>query len=92
MALTKDERKALELARERIATSRAIFICWALRDVGKEYRLPVARLKRYIATRLDGSNALYGWQINHGLGDRGPEQRRKDRLAWIDWMLDQPEV
>ncbi|ONC97008.1 hypothetical protein [Burkholderia pseudomallei] len=42
------------------------------------------RAKEFAAT-------LDEWQIYNGFGDRGREQVRLDRLAWIDWMLDEPQ-
>ncbi|MCW3543080.1 hypothetical protein [Burkholderia cenocepacia] len=94
MALTREKREALKHARERIAANKNQFICHAL-DWIKEYRPELGAacvsLKRYIARQLRPVNSLGQWQELHGFGHRSDAQRRADRLAWIDWMLDEPK-
>jgi hypothetical protein len=103
MALTPEKREALELARERIAYWRNDYICNALLDTARlNPRLHSAamELRSYITEKLGGMRVvgqhriaptLEEWQVSNGLGERGREQLRRDRLAWIDWMLDEPK-
>ncbi|MBU9446897.1 hypothetical protein KTE29_03760 [Burkholderia multivorans] len=95
MALTPEKREALMLARKRIAAGRSRYICFALESVTiKRPDLVDAadELRRYISEQL-GSRyvALEQWQRRNGHGPRTLEQQRLDRLAWIDWMLDEPK-
>ncbi|MDR9839417.1 hypothetical protein [Herbaspirillum huttiense] len=91
MALTKDERRALELAREKIASEQAAVVCYALKLASEEYpdlRQAVERLQDYIGVALEGGGStLTRWQLENGFY-RG--NVRADRLAWIDWMLGKP--
>ncbi|ARL90977.1 hypothetical protein [Burkholderia pseudomallei] len=92
MALTPEKREALKLARERIAEHRDCFICRALDWVEEsrpELGAACTSLKCYIGRCLRPWNSLGGWQEKNGLGFRAGDQRRADRLAWIDWMLDE---
>ncbi|MDN7537061.1 hypothetical protein [Burkholderia cenocepacia] len=89
--LTTNHRIALRQARRLIALKKQQFICHALEDVAAvDGRLDAAvnDLKRYILTKLRPHAALGCWQEAHGYGKRSDEQRRADRLAWIDWMLE----
>ncbi|WP_284076343.1 hypothetical protein [Herbaspirillum aquaticum] len=99
MALTKDERRALELARDAIANRRDAYICHALEygiaPVHPELKPACFRLLRYItaAFGIEPGNEgfeLRDWQKQNGLGGRDWDQQRADRLAWIDWMLGKP--
>lgn len=93
MALTKDERRALELARELIRTDKECWICWALDDVAKRdatYREAVNRLTNYVGIAIEGAVWLTGWQRANGLRTRTHSEAKADRLAWIDWMLGKP--
>lgn len=89
MALSKNEREALILARGKIARRQRLYICLALITVAcDDPRLQIAtrRLRTYIETRLGTSSTLCGWQVAQGI-TRTPHEARQDRLAWIDWML-----
>jgi hypothetical protein len=102
MALTILERALLLQARDHLESRRSDTLCSALeRAVEVQCRrislaataMPVAaarRLQRYIDTVLGDHVMLLTWQHANGFGDRGDEQRRADRLAWIDWMLEEP--
>ncbi|MBU9525022.1 hypothetical protein [Burkholderia multivorans] len=95
MALTPEKREALMLARKRIAAERSRYICFALESVTiKRPDLTEAaiELRRYISDKLGSRHVgLRSWQQRNGFGDRGDAQLRLDRLAWIDWMLDEPK-
>lgn len=88
MALTKDERRALELARRRIAEGKSRRVCYALASASSDYD-EVERLCDYINEALCSAGLEY-WQEENGFGTRSEEQLRADRLAWIDWMLGKP--
>lgn len=95
MTLTTEEREVLKLAREKIEDGSIHHICNALLNTTlmKPSLHPAAvRLCLYISEQLRYSGlipALEKWQIYNGFGDRGREQVRLDRLAWIDWMLNE---
>ncbi|WBF05192.1 hypothetical protein [Burkholderia phage CSP3] len=94
MALTPEKREALMLARERIAMRKNEFICHALDHVKgtrPELKAACISLKRYIGRKLSPARALGVWQSNNGIVGRDYTQRCLDRLAWIDWMLDEPK-
>jgi len=94
MALTKDERRALELARESIATGESKFVCNALKKVAKNnlvLRCAEKALLAYIDQALGDCFTLLIWQDRNGLlKGANDEELRPDRLAWIDWMLGKP--
>jgi len=93
MALTKDERRALEYARERIAKGGDYYICNRLDQAAENAICSCAeseRIQAHIQKLLEYRSTLYSWQILVGFPDRGADQRRADRLAWIDWMLGKP--
>ena len=95
MALNKNERKALELAWWQIQTAQSSRICYALSAIGrKDQKLLYAtiRLRLYITDALEPFTLFEDWQVANGFGHRSDEQIRRDRLAWIDWMLDQPII
>ena len=106
MALNKYERELLVVARDLVATKRVLYICCALEvaasqltdkyfcssyDEYNAYYAGENRLKKYISDALCGALTLRGWQLFKGM-DRGSYALIVDRLAWIDWMLDQPEI
>ncbi|MCA8177483.1 hypothetical protein LGM48_24490 [Burkholderia multivorans] len=94
MALTPEKRAALKLARERIATGGSRYICFALHDVGTLFPHlgPVCdQLRAYIRDQLRPWSTFEEWQAANGCGGRSFAQRRIDRAAWIDWMLDEPK-
>lgn len=95
MALTPEKRKALKLARERITTKHDEYICHALSYVAvnyPEFARAAVELKGYIGEQLGSPfSGLDSWQARNEFGNRGYDQRRLDRLAWIDWMLDEPK-
>lgn len=91
--LTKGERKALMVARALIESGERNYICFALGAawaMGVCSRKELCRLKRYIQDQLGAgeSGSLWGWQKERGMFPTD-DQIRKDRIAWIDWMLDQ---
>lgn len=101
MALNKNERRALELAREEIGPG-CDFICTALYRVGRhnpELVNACGRIKEYIMCALwadlpdrVGNNivTLETWQKRVGVMENSSVVRTADRLAWIDWMLGKP--
>ncbi|WP_254213950.1 hypothetical protein [Burkholderia multivorans] len=95
MALTPEKREALKLARKRIAAGQSRYICFALEAVTikrPDLEEAAAELKGYIHDKLGNWHvSLEAWQRRNGFGDRGEEQWRQDRIAWIDWMLDEPK-
>ncbi|MDN7998085.1 hypothetical protein QZN00_13100 [Burkholderia multivorans] len=94
MALTPEKREALVLARKRIAADKNQYICHALDYIAMRHPYLEAEcvsLKQYIGKQLGSTTTLGGWHKFNGFGDRGGAQRHLDRLAWIDWMLDEPK-
>ncbi|WP_261520097.1 hypothetical protein [Burkholderia multivorans] len=93
MALTPEKREALKLARERIAAGQSRYICFALESATikrPDLEEAAAELKDYIHGKLGNRCvSLEGWQQRNGFGERSMAQTRRDRLAWIDWMLDE---
>ncbi|MDR9847056.1 hypothetical protein [Herbaspirillum huttiense] len=95
MALSKLEREALRRARMLLDRLEVVTICYALTRVARG-SIPHAeacmRLKLYVQNALGGQNTTLGsWQRQHGIRHDFIKQR-EDRIAWIDWMLDQPEI
>lgn len=94
MALTKEERRLLELARHSVATGESKFVCNALKEVASknpELRCAEKTLLAYIDQALGSDFTLLIWQQNNGVFEGGnDESLRPDRLAWIDWMLGKP--
>ena len=100
---TENKIKALKLARRLIASGEISHLCTALdRIADADGRLVTAayELKRYISKMLGGagssSSTLGEWQRQHGVRplDWIPSESRasklqykRDRLAWIDWMI-----
>jgi hypothetical protein len=88
--MTKDERRALLLARRRIKTFRSFhYLCVALQEVADEHHelYPATlRLRGYIRRQLGGFSTLGVWQCRRGLEPR-LRDARQDRIDWIDWML-----
>lgn len=94
--LTKKERQLLIAARALIKSGDFGRICWALQfgathevddPSDPEWYIACARLRFYITQRLGiGVPSLEYWQQERGIYHT-PEQCRKDRLDWIDWML-----
>lgn len=94
MALTPEKREALKLARERIVTFESEAICESLLKIARgrpKLRAACKELRIYIAEQLTPCLYLGGWQRRNGLAGRSLAQQRLDRLAWIDWMLDEPQ-
>ncbi|MCL4664453.1 hypothetical protein L0Z16_03465 [Burkholderia multivorans] len=95
MTLTPEKREALTIARRRIATEADTYICYALSYVATNcpgLDRAAIELKCYIADQLGAPfTGLETWQRRNGFGGRSLAQQRRDRLAWIDWMLDEPK-
>ncbi|MBH9660984.1 hypothetical protein [Burkholderia multivorans] len=97
MALTPEKREVLKLARERIEKKLNYYICHALSDAAFFHpRLKEAarELRAFVheQVRVDRSSATLDiWQRRNGFSGRSIAQVRRDRLAWIDWMLDEPK-
>lgn len=81
--LTKNERKYLCEAKERLKLGMNSYLCFALMFVSTK---GTRRLRGYIADQLGGHANLEDWQCKNGY-NRTYLQTQKDRLDWIDWML-----
>lgn len=89
--LTPEKREALLLARDKIAQHKIPYICWALEavEMGRPDLTRVCQqLKMYISKMIFPSDSLANWQERRGMR-RSVQQIRADRIAWIDWMLDE---
>ena len=93
MALSNLERKTLFGVQLMLIMNKEMTICHALTLEAKKpiYAAACDRLKRYIQNALGGEESLESWQRRNGI-NHDPEQLQKDRIAWIKWMLDQPEL
>jgi hypothetical protein len=94
MALTPEKREALKLARELIKTGKEYFICNALLAVARMHPNLSAtcyEIRKFISNAIWPKATLGEWQRLHGIPDRSDAQRRADRIAWFDWMLDEPQ-
>lgn len=94
MELTNDAREALKFARHLIANGHANSICFALTSVKND--LPhltgaCDRVKAYIQQQLSPHGTLGIWQQANGFAPRTWEELRRNRIAWIDWMLDEED-
>jgi isochorismate hydrolase len=91
--LNNPKREALRRARHLIKTKQEYFICHALDNVAmgspKILSHACEQLKRYVREALTPVGTLQNWQAHNKMPDRGSDQRREDRLAWIDWMLNE---
>lgn len=93
--MTKNQRRLLLLAREQIANRNERYICLALtcatfrtgRSSTERDQKDMAYLKHYISAMLDNYATLQDWQYFVIGANRSFDQQRRDRLAWIDWML-----
>jgi hypothetical protein len=104
MALNRIEREILTLARYRIATGRDFRICyaiasassflkkgpeWHVKNVGKADN----RLRNFIIKAIETRFGLEDWVRAHHPECtlvRDHESMRPVRLAWLDWLLDEP--
>jgi hypothetical protein len=90
---SKRKIKALKQARKLIADRSEEFICYALGSVRAAHpKLTEAAndLQVYIMRELGYFSTLDSWQwANLPDGRHSPYQRRADRIAWIDWMIEQ---
>ncbi|ABO57472.1 hypothetical protein LA345_00830 [Burkholderia vietnamiensis] len=99
MALTPEKREVLKLARERIENRKNYFLCHALRDAAffhPHLKEAARELRSFVneqvrAERSKFAPTLDRWQRRNGFAPRSIAQIRRDRLAWIDWMLDDGE-
>jgi len=91
MALTYTERDLLMRAREAIVAGATPFICTALGDAVRtaEDRVAKKRLCAWIQAALSPTYCLAVWQDRCGRYVDG-SQTHRDRIAWIDWMLETP--
>jgi len=92
--LTSNKRKVLTMARIALEDSRVDFLCHAIEHVANQNENLANEcrvLKAYVVDALDEHYTLACWQITNGFGERDDKQTRKDRLAWIDWMLGEPK-
>ena len=90
--LNNPKSEALRRVRHLIKTNQETFICFALERVGLDsptLAYACEKLRLYVVQSLSPYDVLQTWQERNDLGDRGADQRRADRLAWIDWMLEE---
>ena len=82
-------RAALFIARGYIESVQEKYICYALDRAARQYpelREAVVSITYDILSALGGPLTLEGWQLkNMGFAIH---QNRLNRLAWIDWMLE----
>ena len=104
MAMNRIEREILTLARDRIATGRDFRICYALASASAHFKKgpedhveKVAkadfRLRSFITTAIETRFGLEDWVRAHHPECtlvRDHESMRPVRLAWLDWLLDEP--
>jgi hypothetical protein len=91
MALSANKRQALSIARELIESGEEDYICLALREASRRnpsLNEAVKGLRKFISRQLFPYTFLHTWQMRNGFGWR-PDRARGDRIAWIDWMLDE---
>ena len=94
----KNKVKALKKARHLISNLDEDYICFALDTVaGKNPALAQAiiDLKCYINYQLSPTDTLLGWQHNNDVDFivfRNIRADRADRIAWIDWMINELET
>jgi hypothetical protein len=94
--LTPREREMLIAARTLIACGEERFICIALINIDERSDTNDGeRLRQYISEQLAPWGTLSSWQLHIGFAsrdydpDKWKDQLRQDRIAWIDWMLDE---
>ena len=104
MALNRIEREILTLARSRIATGRDFRICYAIASASAYFskgpedhvkRIDNARdrLRQFIINSIEARFGLEDWVRAHHPEctlTRDHESMRPVRLAWLDWLLDEP--
>lgn len=89
--LTKKDRASLLRVKELILERKSSFICLALDRVSidsPELSKSCGRLRRYVRLALGNASTLQTWQKDNGIPARTREQRRNDRMDWIDWLLE----
>lgn len=91
--LTKEQRELLVHARALIESGKEEFLCIALKDgaivLGEaDYWPHYESLRAYIERSIAPYTVLDTWQSNNGFSSRSDEHSCNDRLAWIDWLLD----
>lgn len=100
MALTSKEQLLLLGARTRLLDKRVDYVCHGIEQACQANGWDPSckartRLKKYIYGQLKTKThghveqhyTLEDWQESSGLGLRAPDVVRKDRIAWVDWML-----
>jgi hypothetical protein len=101
MALNAIERHLLIDARERLANGSTHRICYALQLAAANMRgkntdfvaKASTRLREFIMKSLEGHFGFEFWLKScAGREDiaNDPKARRAARIAWIDWLLDEP--
>jgi hypothetical protein len=99
LALSQIERKLLERVRELIECGKESYICYALTEANinlcdgtndAEVDEADMRLSTFIMDQIEPYGVLGMWQQKHECF-QSKEQTRIDRLAWIDWLLNEPQ-
>ncbi len=82
--------QVLRMARDLIADGERSYLCHALGAVaGRNVRLKETawRLIEHVMRELEGHGTLENWQKAHRGMPTDYRRSRRDRLAWIDWMI-----
>jgi hypothetical protein len=95
MALSDKERRLLVRARELLRSEMQDFICYALAQADGEMSPQGQclnhheRLVDFVLEQISPCLYLHAWQMHHHMFI-DHNKARTDRIAWIDWMLDEP--
>jgi hypothetical protein len=86
MSKLKEQKIALlKAARKNIKSRRDDFVCIALQMCYDDSNEGAYKsLRKYIQKALKGEYTLGDWQVSHGVDSNN---RRSDRVKWIDWMI-----
>lgn len=84
--------RLLKAARRLISTRKEYYVCRAILQAARNISWssnyePATELRTYIQRSLKGRLFLEGWQMENFRKLEGKRDGRKDRLAWIDWMI-----
>lgn len=86
----------LRRARGRLASGKAFYICWAVRDAGRAsaalhpHAVRGAKyLQAYVMLQLSGCRTLNDWIYTRTGRWPSSGAARITRLLWIDWMIEQ---
>lgn len=82
----------LRAARKRIANDLNSMVCLALHEAcdsnARLSSLATKELLTYVQNAISPHTTLGSWQRANAVKAQGLRDLKKDRLAWIDWMID----